>query len=119
VLPEKVLERDGWRCQKCGSIKDLQIHHNLRATFASRLGASGTPGEVVAQMQGHSGTSILHTYAKAIDENRREAIKKFEAYRHSHLIELGDIAARPLDSQLPRKKPVIARSLSPKKAFVN
>jgi 5-methylcytosine-specific restriction endonuclease McrA len=23
----QVLERDGWRCQDCGAMKDLQVHH--------------------------------------------------------------------------------------------
>jgi 5-methylcytosine-specific restriction endonuclease McrA len=32
----RVLERDGWRCQDCGSPKDLQVHH-LKPR--SRLGA--------------------------------------------------------------------------------
>jgi 5-methylcytosine-specific restriction endonuclease McrA len=31
----KVLERDGWRCQYCGSSDDLQVHH---ICFRSRLG---------------------------------------------------------------------------------
>jgi hypothetical protein len=26
-LLKRVLERDGWRCPKCGSLKDLQVHH--------------------------------------------------------------------------------------------
>jgi 5-methylcytosine-specific restriction endonuclease McrA len=26
-LCHEVLERDGWRCQSCGSIEGLQIHH--------------------------------------------------------------------------------------------
>jgi 5-methylcytosine-specific restriction endonuclease McrA len=34
-LCEEVLKRDGWRCQGCGSVKNLQVHH-LRAR--SRLG---------------------------------------------------------------------------------
>ena len=26
-LHRQVLERDGWRCQVCGSMKRLQVHH--------------------------------------------------------------------------------------------
>ena len=26
-LRRRVLERDSWRCQICGSLKDLQVHH--------------------------------------------------------------------------------------------
>ena len=29
-LMKRVLERDGWRCRKCGSLKDLQVHHKIR-----------------------------------------------------------------------------------------
>jgi 5-methylcytosine-specific restriction endonuclease McrA len=29
-LMKRVLERDGWRCRKCGSLKDLQVHHQIR-----------------------------------------------------------------------------------------
>ena len=34
-LCHEVLERDGWRCQSCGQIGDLQVHHILPR---SRLG---------------------------------------------------------------------------------
>ena len=34
-LRTRVLERDGWRCQNCGSSTDLQIHH---LTKRSKLG---------------------------------------------------------------------------------
>jgi integrase len=93
--------------------------YNLRATFASRLSASGTPDLFVAQMMGHSGTSILHVYAKAIDESRREAIKKLEAYRHSHCSEKVNYDASPIPQPdasnkhpwfgnvVPMKKPVL------------
>ena len=27
VVRKQVLERDGWRCQDCGEVKDLQVHH--------------------------------------------------------------------------------------------
>jgi 5-methylcytosine-specific restriction endonuclease McrA len=26
-LCQQVLERDGWRCQRCGSLVNLQVHH--------------------------------------------------------------------------------------------
>jgi 5-methylcytosine-specific restriction endonuclease McrA len=28
-LREQVLRRDGWRCQLCGSMKNLEVHHKL------------------------------------------------------------------------------------------
>ena len=34
-LRDQVLARDGWRCQSCGSSRNLQVHH-LRAR--SKLG---------------------------------------------------------------------------------
>ncbi len=27
IVRKRVLERDGWRCQDCGAMKDLQVHH--------------------------------------------------------------------------------------------
>jgi integrase len=58
--------------------------YNLRATFASRLSAAGAPDNFVAQMLGHSASSsILQTYAKAVDEYRRDAIRRLEAFRES------------------------------------
>ncbi len=35
LLRRRVLERDGWRCQTCGSSKDLNVHH---LTKRSKLG---------------------------------------------------------------------------------
>ena len=29
-LMKQVLERDGWRCQKCGSLENLQVHHKTK-----------------------------------------------------------------------------------------
>lgn len=57
--------------------------YNLRATFASRLSAAGEPDLFVAQMMGHSSASILQTYTKVIDEYRRDAIRKLEAFRRA------------------------------------
>jgi 5-methylcytosine-specific restriction endonuclease McrA len=35
-LHHKVLERDGWRCQCCGSMQNLEVHH---LKFRSRSGS--------------------------------------------------------------------------------
>ena len=55
--------------------------YNLRHTFASRLSAAGVSALFVAQMIGHSSPSILQRYSKAIDEFRRDAIRKLESMR--------------------------------------
>jgi integrase len=59
--------------------------YNLRHTFASRLAAAGASPLTVAQMLGHASAGIVMTYAKAIDEVRRDAIRKLEALRESRL----------------------------------
>ena len=30
IIRKRVLERDGWRCQKCGSMENLHVHHMKR-----------------------------------------------------------------------------------------
>ena len=35
VLHRQILERDGWRCQRCGRNEHLQVHHQK---FRSQLG---------------------------------------------------------------------------------
>jgi integrase len=56
---------------------------NLRHTFASRLQEAGASPVTLAQILGHSSTGIIQTYAKVLDEFRRDAIKKLEEYRQS------------------------------------
>jgi integrase len=58
--------------------------YNLRHTFASRLSAAGVSDLFVAQMIGHSTPSILQKYSKAIDEYRRDAVRKLEHMRAEH-----------------------------------
>ena len=29
-LMKRVLERDEWRCQNCGSLENLQVHHQVK-----------------------------------------------------------------------------------------
>jgi integrase len=70
------------------ALKDAGLQYfwiyNLRHTFASRLSAAGVPDLFVAQMIGHSTPSILQKYSKAIDEYRRDAVRKLEHMRALH-----------------------------------
>jgi integrase len=67
------------------ALKDAGIDHfwiyNLRHTFASRLSAAGVSDLFVAQMIGHNSPGILQKYSKAIDEYRRDAVRKLEGMR--------------------------------------
>ena len=55
--------------------------YHLRHTYASRLSAAGVSDLFVAQMIGHSSPGILQRYSKAIDEYRRDAVRKLEEMR--------------------------------------
>lgn len=67
------------------ALKDAGLEYfwiyNLRHTFASRLSAAGVSDLFVAQMIGHSTPSILQKYSRAIDEYRRDAVRKLEHLR--------------------------------------
>jgi integrase len=78
--PLKDIRRSWARALRAAKIEYFWIY-NLRHTFASRLSAAGISDLFVAQMIGHSSPSIVQTYAKAIDEHRRDAIRKMESLR--------------------------------------
>jgi integrase len=95
--PDKPLKdiRRSW----AKALKDAKLEYfwiyNLRHTFASRLSAAGVSDLFVAQMMGHSTPSILQTYAKVIDEYRRDAICKLEAMRDSHRAREKNLQTQP------------------------
>jgi integrase len=62
------------------------VIYQLRHSHASRLSAAGVSDLFVAQMIGHSTPGILQKYSKAIDEYRRDAIRKLEHMREAHTI---------------------------------
>ena len=70
------------------ALKDAGLEYfwlyNLRHSYASRLSAAGVSDLFVAQMIGHSSPGILQRYSKAIDEYRRDAIRKLEELREAH-----------------------------------
>ncbi len=61
--------------------------YDLRSTFASRLTEAGVSPLFVSQLMGHASLSILHTYARAIDEYRRSSISKLEALREAQAVQ--------------------------------
>jgi integrase len=73
------------RALKKANIEYFPIY-NLRHTFATRMQEAGTTPVTLAQMMGHSSTGIIQTYAKVLDEYRRDAVKKLEQYRQSKVV---------------------------------
>ncbi|PYX37020.1 MAG: hypothetical protein DMG81_14970 [Acidobacteria bacterium] len=63
------------------------VIYTLRHSFASRLSAAGVSDLFVTQMIGHSSPSILQRYSKAIDEYRRDAVRKLEALRAAYALQ--------------------------------
>jgi integrase len=66
--------------------------YQLRHSYASRLSAAGVSDLFVAEMIGHSSPGILQKYSKAIDEYRREAIRKLEDLRAWHVEAKRDVS---------------------------
>lgn len=94
--------KKGWATTlKLAGIDFFPIY-NLRATFASRLSAAGEADLFVAQMMGHSTPSILQTYAKVIDEYRRNAIHKLEVFRQTQDTETNKSHPSQIEKQLGR-----------------
>lgn len=63
------------------------VIYNLRHSCASRLSAAGVSDLFVAQMIGHSTPSILQKYSKAIDEYKRDAVRKLEHMRSEYVVQ--------------------------------
>ncbi len=50
-LRTKVLRRDGWRCQVCGSMKNLEVHHKV---FRSRWGEDDEQNLITLCLECHA-----------------------------------------------------------------
>jgi integrase len=68
---------------KAAKLEYFWLYH-LRHSYASRLSAAAVSDLFVTQMIGHSTPSILQKYSKAIDEYRRDAVRKLEQLRAAH-----------------------------------
>ena len=91
------------------ALKDAEVDYfwiyNLRHTFASRLSAAGVSDLFVAQMIGHNSPGILQKYSKAIDEYRRDAVRKLEAMRAQSVAELKESAKPPTEVPKSLREP--------------
>jgi len=57
-LCKAVLERDGWRCQSCGSLSALEVHHQR---FRSHQGADAKHNLITLRCKCHR---EIHEHAK-------------------------------------------------------
>jgi 5-methylcytosine-specific restriction endonuclease McrA len=59
-LRQQVLRRDGWRCQSCGSMSNLEVHHQQ---FRSRAGADSEENLITLCSMCHT---VIHGGSKAL-----------------------------------------------------
>jgi 5-methylcytosine-specific restriction endonuclease McrA len=58
ALKQKILEREGWRCQACGSLVGLEIHHIQRR---SQSGDDSEGNLITLCSDCHRAMHALHT----------------------------------------------------------
>ena len=61
-LQRQVLERDGWRCQVCGSMQSLQVHH---LKFRSQSGGDEEQNLITLCAECHEQVHRKASYYKA------------------------------------------------------
>jgi integrase len=54
--------------------------YDCRSTFCSRMYAAGIQPILIELLMGHAGSGLVHTYAKADDDFKRDAAAKLEAF---------------------------------------
>jgi 5-methylcytosine-specific restriction endonuclease McrA len=73
-LMKRVLERDGWRCQKCGSLENLLVHHKMKR---SQLGNDSLDNLVTVcaycQMEEHGQLSYTIPAARVCSKPKPRA----------------------------------------------
>jgi ATP-dependent DNA helicase RecQ len=54
-LRDQVLRRDGWRCQSCGTMSNLEIHHQV---FRSHSGDDAEPNLITLCTKCHAAVHL-------------------------------------------------------------
>ena len=70
------------RAVKAAVLGDRRVY-DLRSTFATRANAARATEQTLAHLLGHASTTILPTYAKAMDENTRSAMAGLDQLRQA------------------------------------
>jgi integrase len=83
--PLKDVRRSWAKALKDAGLPNGLLLYELRHTLATRLTQAGVSPLFVAQILGHTGTTILNTYVIAVDEYRRDAIHKLEKLRQAQV----------------------------------
>jgi 5-methylcytosine-specific restriction endonuclease McrA len=67
-LRRQILRRDGWRCQSCGSMSILEVHHR---EFRSHSGADSEENLITLCTTCHA---ILHSLSREDNKRRRDGV---------------------------------------------
>jgi integrase len=66
------------------ALKDANVTprrlYDCRSTLCSRAYAAGIAPVLIEMLMGHAGSGLVHTYAKADDDFKRDAAAKLEAF---------------------------------------
>jgi len=66
------------------TLKDANVTkrrlYDCRSTFCTRMYAAGIQPVLIELLMGHAGSGLVHTYAKADDDFKRDAAAKLEAF---------------------------------------
>jgi integrase len=66
------------------ALKDAKVAkrrlYDCRSTFCSRMYAAGIQPVLIELLMGHAGSGLVHAYAKADDDFKRDAAAKLEAF---------------------------------------
>jgi len=73
LLMKRVLERDGWRCQKCGAVRNLQVHH---WKYRSQLGDDSLSNLVTLCAYCHIEEHGQLSYSKTAIQQMKERVAR-------------------------------------------
>ncbi|MGE5733963.1 MAG: HNH endonuclease [Acidobacteriota bacterium] len=66
-LCREILQRDGWRCQNCGSRENLQVHHK---EFRSHLGQNDEQNLITLCLSCHRRVHGQSTNVESLETHR-------------------------------------------------